>query len=52
MKAGIEKIEVKEDKTMYKGKKYYFCAVGGKKAFGQNSEKYLTEERSNMVLWE
>ena len=26
----------------YKGKKYYFCAVGCKKAFDQNPEKYLS----------
>jgi Cu+-exporting ATPase len=26
----------------YKGKKYYFCAVGCKKAFDANPEKYLT----------
>jgi YHS domain-containing protein len=25
------------------GKKYYFCAAGCKKAFDQNSEKYLAE---------
>ncbi len=27
----------------YKGKKYYFCAVGCKKAFDQNPEKYISE---------
>jgi YHS domain-containing protein len=25
----------------YKGKKYYFCAPGCKKAFDQNPEKYV-----------
>ena len=25
----------------YQGKKYYFCAVGCKKAFDKNPEKYL-----------
>ena len=25
----------------YKGKKYYFCAAGCKRAFDQNPEKYL-----------
>ena len=25
----------------YKGKKYYFCAVGCKKAFDKDPEKYL-----------
>ena len=25
----------------YKGQKYYFCAVGCKKAFDQEPEKYL-----------
>ena len=28
----------------YKGEKYYFCAVGCKKAFDQNPEKYLSGE--------
>jgi Cu+-exporting ATPase len=39
------KMEVDEKKAAatseYKGKKYYFCAVGCKKAFDQNPEKYL-----------
>ena len=42
------KMEVEESKAAatseYKGKKYYFCAAGCKKAFDQNPEKYLTEE--------
>lgn len=29
----------------YKGKKYYFCAVGCKKAFDKDPEKYLGKER-------
>ncbi|MFC1968452.1 YHS domain-containing protein [Chloroflexota bacterium] len=29
----------------YKEKNYYFCAVGGKRGFGQNTEKYLTGEK-------
>ncbi len=29
-------------KSEYKGKTYYFCAVGCKKAFDKNPEKYLT----------
>ena len=29
----------------YKGKKYYFCSVGCKKAFDQDPEKYLAEEK-------
>ena len=29
----------------YKGKKYYFCAPGCKKAFDKNPEKYLGKER-------
>jgi len=29
----------------YQGKKYYFCAVGCKKAFDQNPEKYLAGEK-------
>ena len=28
----------------YKGKTYYFCAVGCKKAFDQDPEKYLANE--------
>jgi len=42
------KMEVEENKatavTEYKGKKYYFCAVGCKKAFDQGPEKYLAKE--------
>ena len=29
----------------YKGKEYYFCAVGCKKAFDQNPEKYLAQKK-------
>ena len=29
----------------YKGKKYYFCAVGCKKAFDRDPEKYLGKAR-------
>lgn len=29
----------------YKGKKYYFCSPGCKKAFDQDPEKYLVEEK-------
>ena len=29
----------------YKGKKYYFCAVGRKKAFDKDPEKYLKEKK-------
>jgi len=43
------KMEVEESKAAatseYKGRKYYFCAVGCKKAFDQNPEKYLAEEK-------
>jgi len=39
------KMEVDESKAVatseHKGKKYYFCAVGCKKSFDQNPEKYL-----------
>ena len=28
----------------YKGKTYYFCALGCKKAFEQDPEKYLAEK--------
>ena len=41
------KMKVEESKAAatseYKGKKYYFCAVGCKKAFDQNPEKYLAK---------
>jgi YHS domain-containing protein len=43
------KMKVEENKAAatseYKGEKYYFCAVGCKKAFDQNPEKYLAEEK-------
>jgi YHS domain-containing protein len=43
------KMEVDEKKAAavseYKGKKYYFCAVGCKKAFEQNLEQYLPEQK-------
>ncbi len=29
----------------YKGKTYYFCAVGCKRTFDQSPEKYPTEEK-------
>ena len=43
------KMEVEESKAAAtlesKGKKYYFCAAGCKKAFDQNPEKYLAVEK-------
>ncbi len=43
------KMQVDEKKaaatSTYKGNKYYFCAVGCKKAFDQNPEKYLGQEK-------
>ncbi|MFC1989848.1 heavy metal translocating P-type ATPase [Chloroflexota bacterium] len=43
------KMEVEESQAAatseYKGKKYYFCAAGCKKAFDQNPEKYLAGEK-------
>jgi YHS domain-containing protein len=43
------KMEVDKSKpaaiSEYKGKKYYFCAVGCKKAFDRNPEKYLAQEK-------
>ena len=42
-------MEVKENEAAatseYRGQKYYFCAVGCKKAFDENPEKYLTEKK-------
>ena len=41
------KMKVDESKpaatSEYKGKKYYFCAVGCKKSFDKNPDKYLTQ---------
>ena len=43
------KMEVEEDKAAatsdYKGHTYYFCAMGCKKAFDQDPEKYLEEAK-------
>ena len=43
------KMEVEGSKAAatseYKGKKYYFCAVGCKKAFDRNPDKYLVEKK-------
>ncbi len=43
------KMVVEESKAAatseYKGKKYYFCAPGCKKAFGKSPEKYLEKEK-------
>ena len=43
------KMKVEENKAAasseYKGKKYYFCAPGCKKAFDKNPEKYLDREK-------
>jgi len=43
------KMEVEENKAAatseYKGKKYYFCAVGCKKAFDANPGKYLADKK-------
>ncbi|MFC1937319.1 heavy metal translocating P-type ATPase [Chloroflexota bacterium] len=45
------KMEVKKSEAAatseYQGKKYYFCAVACKKAFDQDPEKYLKEEKNN-----
>jgi YHS domain-containing protein len=43
------KMDVQETKAAatseYKGKKYYFCAIACKKAFDQNPEKYLANDK-------
>ena len=43
------KMEIEESKAAatseYKGKKYYYCAVGCKKALDQNPEKNLAEQK-------
>jgi len=33
-------------KSEYKGKKYYFCAVGCKKAFDRDPENYLSKGKN------
>ena len=46
------KMQVEESKAAatseYKGKRYYFCAMGCKKAFDQNPEKYLAKGRNQV----
>ena len=46
------KMEVQESKAAatceYKGKKYYFCAVGCKKAFDKNPEEYLATGKNQV----
>jgi len=43
------KMQVEESKAAatseYKGKKYYFCAVGCKKDFDRDPEKYMAKEK-------
>jgi YHS domain-containing protein len=43
------KMKVEESKAAatseYKGKKYHFCAVGCKKAFDRDPEKYIVGEK-------
>lgn len=34
-------------KTVYKGKTYYFCALGCKTAFEEDPEKYLEEKNKH-----
>ena len=44
------KMEVKEAKAAatseYKGKKYYFCSVGCKKAFDRDPERYRAKGKN------
>jgi len=44
-KMGVEEAKAAAS-SEYKGKKYYFCAVGCKKAFDQNPERYLAEKKN------
>jgi YHS domain-containing protein len=45
---GMEVDERKAAATSeYKGNKYYFCAVGCKKAFDKEPEKYLVKPKSH-----
>ncbi len=45
------KMEVDEKtaqfKSEYKGKNYYFCAPGCKKAFNENPKKYLKKPKEH-----
>jgi len=46
------KMQVDEKKapggaSEYKGKKYYFCASGCKRAFDKDPEKYLAKKQGN-----
>lgn len=45
----ICKMEVEEAKAVatseYKGKTYYFCAMGCKRAFDEDPEKYLVGKK-------
>jgi len=45
------KMQVEENKakwtTVYKGKTYYFCAMGCKIAFEKDPEKYLSKTMQN-----
>ena len=34
-------------KSEYKGQTYYFCSLGCKKAFDENSEKYLGKDHEH-----
>ncbi len=42
------KMKVDESKpaatSEYQGKKYYFCAIGCKKSFDKNPDKYLSSD--------
>ena len=44
-KMGVEEAKAAATSS-YKGKNYYFCAVGCKKAFDQNPERYLAEKKN------
>jgi YHS domain-containing protein len=35
------------EKSVYKGKTYYFCSKGDKEKFEQSPEKYLKQEKTN-----
>ena len=47
--APVCKMKIEDSKAVatseYKGKKYYFCAAGCKRAFDQDPEKYLAKEK-------
>ena len=45
-KMTVDEKSSKGGKSEYKGKTYYFCAPGCKKAFDKDPEKYLSKPKA------